>query len=153
MLVIDFIKSLFCKHEYEFVRNIHGDEINYMGGKRSIWKCKKCGKIQYRDELEKSLQEKLYRNCYQYQEDKYKKWCELHKETLDNMTKTMVKKSNEGFYWADFVLLCEEKYNDRNYYEKWLDDNKLKFTYELYHQKEICDEVNQYKFTIKWDKY
>lgn len=44
-------KRLFCKHEYEWERNIYGDEINYCGGKRSIWKCKKCGKIQYRDKL------------------------------------------------------------------------------------------------------
>ena len=42
-----FIKRLFCKHKYEFVRNIHGDEIRYVGWKRSIWKCTKCGKIYY----------------------------------------------------------------------------------------------------------
>lgn len=39
-----FIKRLFCKHEYEFVRNIYGDEINMVGGRRSWWRCKKCGK-------------------------------------------------------------------------------------------------------------
>ena len=48
-----------CEHEYEFVRNIHGDEINWCGGYRSIWRCKKCGNIQYRNELELSLIEKL----------------------------------------------------------------------------------------------
>lgn len=39
-----FIKRLFCKHEYEFVRNIYGDEINMVNGRRSWWRCKKCGK-------------------------------------------------------------------------------------------------------------
>lgn len=39
-----FIKSLFCNHDYEFVRNIHGDEIEQAGGKRSWWRCRKCGK-------------------------------------------------------------------------------------------------------------
>jgi hypothetical protein len=46
-----FIKRLFCKHEFEFVRNIHADEINWCGGHRSIWKCKKCGCIEYQDHL------------------------------------------------------------------------------------------------------
>ena len=41
-----------CEHEYEFVRNIYGDEINLCGGYRSIWKCKKCGKIEYRKNLQ-----------------------------------------------------------------------------------------------------
>jgi hypothetical protein len=43
--------KLFCKHEYEFVRNIHGDEINLVSPinatYRSIWRCKKCGKLKY----------------------------------------------------------------------------------------------------------
>lgn len=43
-LVRLFIKRLFCKHEYEFVRNIYGDEINMVNGRRSWWRCMKCGK-------------------------------------------------------------------------------------------------------------
>ena len=53
MLIIDFIKSWFCKHEYEFISNIYGDEINWCGGYRSLWKCKKCGKRQWREQLYK----------------------------------------------------------------------------------------------------
>lgn len=48
---MNILKRLFCKHEFEWQRNIYGDEIHYCGGKRSIWKCKKCGKIQYRGKL------------------------------------------------------------------------------------------------------
>ena len=33
-----------CRHEYEFVRNIYGDEINHVGGMRSLWRCVKCGR-------------------------------------------------------------------------------------------------------------
>lgn len=40
-----FIKRLLCRHEYEFVRNIYGDEINHVGGNRSWWRCRKCGKM------------------------------------------------------------------------------------------------------------
>ena len=42
--------SLFCKHDYSHLRNIYGDQINYIG-KRSIFICKKCGKIKYGDLL------------------------------------------------------------------------------------------------------
>ena len=38
-----FIKQLLCSHSHdEFIRNIHGDEINVYNGKRSIWRCTKC---------------------------------------------------------------------------------------------------------------
>lgn len=43
----------FCRHldkPLEFIRNIHGDEINYSGGKRSLWKCPICGQEIYRSE-------------------------------------------------------------------------------------------------------
>jgi len=44
------IKRLFCKHDYEFLENIYGDEINYLNC-RSLWKCKKCGKIKKSNKL------------------------------------------------------------------------------------------------------
>ena len=37
------IRRLLCKHEYVWVRNIYGDEINHVGGHRSWWRCRKCG--------------------------------------------------------------------------------------------------------------
>ena len=48
---MNIIKRLFCKHDYKFVRNIYGDEIRYVGWKRSEWKCSKCGKIKLKDNL------------------------------------------------------------------------------------------------------
>jgi hypothetical protein len=42
--MIALIKRL-CHHEYVWVRNIYGDEINAVGGRRSLWRCKKCGKL------------------------------------------------------------------------------------------------------------
>jgi hypothetical protein len=41
---MNWIKQLFCKHDYLFVRNIYGDEIRYSGYNRSLAKCTKCGK-------------------------------------------------------------------------------------------------------------
>lgn len=39
-------KRLFCKHDYGFVRNIYGNEINILNA-RSIWRCRhlSCGKV------------------------------------------------------------------------------------------------------------
>lgn len=48
---MDWLKRLFCAHRYEWMRNIYGDEINLSGGKRSLWGCAECGKVQARDEL------------------------------------------------------------------------------------------------------
>jgi len=151
---MSWFKSLFCEHEYEFVRNIYGDQINYCNGKRSIWKCKKCGKIEYKDKLypNKSYKlcdelDKLYNECY---DKKYKDWQLLKSETLNVMQKTMRDIAYNGQCWADFILICEEKSNDKNYYEKWLTDNGLKVEINLYNQKEVCNETNTYEFHVRW---
>ena len=41
---MNILRQIFCRHELEFVRNIYGDEINLVGGRRSWWRCKKCGR-------------------------------------------------------------------------------------------------------------
>jgi len=43
--MLNWIKALFCQHDLIFVRNIYGDEIIACGYKRSLLKCRKCGKI------------------------------------------------------------------------------------------------------------
>lgn len=48
---MSIIKWLFCRHEYVFERNIYGDEINWVSGRRSWWRCKKCGKLKAFPEL------------------------------------------------------------------------------------------------------
>ena len=54
----NFIKRLFCRHTYLFVRNIYGDEIIERGWKRSLWKCVKCGASVPGDYLHHSEQDK-----------------------------------------------------------------------------------------------
>ena len=41
---MSWIQTFFCAHHFQWVRNIYGDEINTFGGKRSLWRCVKCGK-------------------------------------------------------------------------------------------------------------
>ena len=48
---MNWLKRFFCAHRYEWMRNIYGDEINLSGGKRSLWGCIECGKVQARDDL------------------------------------------------------------------------------------------------------
>lgn len=50
-LINQLCKQLFCKHEWVHTSNIYGDMIRYTGWKRSVWKCKKCGKIKYKENL------------------------------------------------------------------------------------------------------
>lgn len=65
-----------CKHDYEFVRNIYGDEINSCGGCRSIWKCKKCGKYFYNKELQEtySLKNELKNITKGFYDNRFKEW-------------------------------------------------------------------------------
>lgn len=46
---MNFLQQLFCKHHFRWVRNIHGDEINFCGGKRSVWICLTGHKVQLRE--------------------------------------------------------------------------------------------------------
>lgn len=48
---MNFLQRLFCRHNFEFVRNLYGDQIIGWGYKRSVWKCSHCGKQQGRDKL------------------------------------------------------------------------------------------------------
>ena len=150
--MIKWVKRLFCEHEYEFVRNIYGDEINACGGYRSIWKCKKCSKIEYRKKLQTVSMLQRLDNLYdEYYHNKYEEWRTLRSDTLVNITNDMLEASKRGECWYTIVLICDEDANDKNYYEKWFTENNLKIEkIELFNQKEKCSKLNQYKFHIRW---
>lgn len=48
---MSLLKRLFCKHSFEFLRNLYGDQIIEWGYQRSVWKCTRCGKLQGRPPL------------------------------------------------------------------------------------------------------
>lgn len=149
---MNLLKRLFCEHEYEFVRNIYGDEINACGGYRSIWKCKKCGKIEYRKNLQTvSLLQRLDNLYDEYYHNKYEEWQTLKSNTLVVIANDMLEAAKRGECWYTIVLICDEDTNDKNYYEKWFTENNLKIDkIELFNQKEKCSKLNQYKFHIRW---
>lgn len=43
MSVMKILKRIFCRHRYEYIRALYGDEINAHNGKRKEYLCKKCG--------------------------------------------------------------------------------------------------------------
>lgn len=149
---MNLLKRLFCEHEYEFVRNIYGDEINACRGYRSIWKCKKCGKIEYRKNLQTiSLLQRLDNLYDEYYHNKYEEWQTLKSNTLVVIANDMLEAAKRGECWYTIVLICDEDTNDKNYYEKWFTENNLKIDkIELFNQKEKCSKLNQYKFHIRW---
>ena len=150
MNIISWFKQIKCKHEYKFVRNIYGDEINWCGGYRSVWRCNKCGKIEYRKYLQTStILDKLDKLYDEYYKNKYDEWCSLKAETLNHMLNEMIELSKKGGCSADFLLYCKESTNDKNYYEKWFTQNKLRTEITL-QQEEKCLEVNVYKFHVRW---
>lgn len=146
------IQNIGCEHEYEFVRNIYGDEINHRNRMRSEWKCIKCDHVQYREDYHTSgtLREELDKLYDDFYKNKYDSWKELRAETLNNMIKIMREAAYNGKCSADFILLCEEKYDDIHYYGKWFDENALIHEWKLHNQKEKYTASNAYEVHIRW---
>jgi len=148
---MNWFKKLYCEHEYEFVRNIHGEEINHMGGKRSIWKCNKCGKLQYRKELNPVgilFCQMLNRKYDKYYNDKFKNWQKENKESINNIKNQMIKSAENGKDYLDIVLFIDESKSDLYYWEKIFQELGIKFDRE-----DLPKEYYQiYKLTyhLKW---
>ena len=52
------LNKIVCRHEWVFDRNIYGDEINCVSGKRSWWRCQKCGRYRLDPHLYLDLERK-----------------------------------------------------------------------------------------------
>lgn len=54
------LKRLACRHPAPaFVRNVHGDEINALDGRRSVWRCEECGATLYGRHLHRETEERM----------------------------------------------------------------------------------------------
>ena len=149
-----FIQKFGCGHDYIFVRNIYGDEINQCGGYRSLWQCMKCGKYTYSktlySQVNKNLKETLDKFYDEYYENEYKDWVKEHEEFLHHITNKLIDAASNGKCYFEFVMTCKTSTDDRWHFKQWLEENKLEYEYELYHQLEEYDEINQYMFKIRW---
>ena len=36
------LRQMICRHAYRFSHNLRGDDV-------SVWRCRKCGRVEYRD--------------------------------------------------------------------------------------------------------
>ena len=150
------IQRFWCYHNYEFVRNIYGDEISQCGGYRSLWECTKCGKIKYckrlyRPSLYKIPLYKTLNNLYdEYYENEYENWCNEHNEFLIGVTNQLMATASKGKCYEEIIMCAKESTNDKYYFEQWLIKNNLESSCSLYNQKEKYDELNTYKFEIRW---
>ena len=149
-----FIQKFCCGHEYIFVRNIYGDEINQCGGYRSLWQCMKCGKYMYSKALysknNKNLKETLDKFYDEYYENEYKDWTKEHEEFLHHITNELIDAASKGKCYFEFIMTAKVSTDDRWHFKQWLEENKLEYECELYNQLEENDEINQYKFEIRW---
>ena len=139
---MNLIKQLFCKHNFKFIRNIYGDEINLHNGNRSEWKCKKCGKTKYqqqyvelenREQLEVTI---LYikskirdLNYWKEQEiDRLAKFGETIKAVVFLKEKEFITDYNgkkRHLYWQEIAdkVYCSEK-SARNWYKLATEERK-----------------------------
>ena len=46
--MINLFNKLFCKHQYETIKEYKLEDPDYIAGIAYILKCKKCGKIEYK---------------------------------------------------------------------------------------------------------
>ena len=149
-----FIQKFGCEHNYIFVRNIYGDEINQCGGYRSLWQCMKCGKYMYSKALysqcNKNLKETLNKFYDEYYENKQIDWDKEHEEFLTNVTNHLTNAAANGLCYAEILMFAKESTNDKYHFEQWLTENRLDYSCQLYNQKEKYDEITQYKFEIRW---
>lgn len=146
-----WFKQLFCKHEWKFLRNIYGDEINACNGNRSWWVCKKCGKLELRPELYNiPLMETLDRLHDEFYNNLYEQWKKNNLESLNNITNRLINCAKNGDCWCTFLFICDDTKNDKYYYEKWFNENKLKVEWEEYGPEFEDKKLKQYKFKIRW---
>ena len=148
---MNLFKKLYCEHKYEFVRNIHGDEINHRDGKRSVWKCTKCGKIQYRDKLEPVgtlFVEMLNRKYDEYYKNRFSNWKKEKEKTINHIKSEMIQAAELGKCWLDIRLFIDEEKNDRDYWEKLFDELGIKFSRNSLPDKEILVYGIDYK--LRW---
>lgn len=149
------IQRFCCAHEYVFVQNIYGDEINRRGGYRSLWQCIKCGKKIYKENLydisnNDNLKETLNKFYNEYYENKQKTWVKEHEEFLFNITDKLIDNASKGLCYFEFIMSCKTSTDDKYHFEQWLTENRLEYSCKLYNQKEKYDEINQYRFEISW---
>lgn len=138
-----------CKHNWVWKRNIYGDEINALNGKRSAWECELCGKIEYRDELyKKPLVKELMERYDWYHRHQYECWLESHSSTCENIIKGLREIASKGQCWYHVLLYCDEETSDKYYYEKFIQSLGVKVEFESNDKTDA--PIKTYEAHMRW---
>lgn len=141
-----------CKHNWVWKRNIYGDEINNLNGKRSVWVCELCGKIKYRDELyQKPLVKELMEKYDYYYRHKYENWLNNHTSTCEHIIEGLREVASKGQCWYDVILYCNDETDDKYYYEKFI--TSLGVEVEFKSNSKVDTVIQPYEVHIKWRNY
>lgn len=147
---MNLFKSLFCKHDYKFIRNIYGDEINHRCGKRSLWQCEKCGNLEYRDYLEPVgtlFVEMLDRKYDEYYKNRFTTWKQEKEKSINWIKSKMIQAAEQGKCWLDIILVIDESKEDRYYYDKFFEELGLEYDRNL-PDKEI--QIYDLEYHLRW---
>ena len=148
-----FIHNFECEHEYVFVRNIYGDEINQHNGKRSIWKCTKCGKIEYKDTLYPNynvdnLDKYLIEKSNQYYENQQKDWEMNNRKLLNDIILDMDVEASKGNYHIDYICFLNNADFDK--FKKYWKSQNIEITHDEVDNLDV--EIARHKLTLSWWK-
>ena len=112
------IQKIGCDHEYEFVRNLHGDEINQHDGKRSEWQCTKCGWLTYKNYLVLDVDEdhplgyQLREKQRKYAMQQQDSWEQNNVSFLNSIISEMKEAASKGEEsWKGDVVLSKGDFN------------------------------------------
>ena len=153
---MNIIKQLFCKHEYKFVHNLHGDEINQHNGKRSLCKCNKCGKLKYCNrQLEPilSLDTELNNIVNEYYNQKQKDWEYNNAKLINNLISECKKAASRGeYYWTgNFIFSRDDFFHFKHFIEshhlRIVEDDIIQ-KFDSMHSEETYE---RFSITISWN--
>ena len=146
-----FLQNHCCEHNYEFIRNIYGDEVNMRDGARSIWQCHKCRKYKYEKELYDKipLNNKLNEIYDKYEKNLYNEWKKAHKDSLDIITEKLINNASIGCRYLNIILIIDSTTNDEDNYYKWFTENGLEYT-KKYDEGQRDLVVQNVEYRIVW---
>ena len=148
------IQNYGCDHDYVFDHNLYGDEINNHNGKRSVWRCSKCDKLEYCDDLyiyhDKSFVDHLDKLYNAYYENSYNEWCKEHADNLQFCMNQMTEKARIGQSWLHINIVCDTDTNDKEYYTKFFSDLGVKVEVDM--DQEEYTKLTAFIFRLEWNK-
>lgn len=154
MNIFNFIKQIFCSHNYVFKQNIYGDEINNHNGNRSIWQCSKCGKIIYKKDQKLdindtlSLDTELVNLTDNYYRNIEKEWEKSHAKLINYIIADLKRNAKKGLNsWEGYIIL---KNDSVKYFKDFFERQHLEIEMKMDTKSNI--DTKEYYVTIYWDK-